>query len=82
MTNKKLIRIGTLMGLNFDENSNFPHALKKGRVVFDGCNGQRFLIESSWEDDKIHSYLGMALIAYGKRLKAMEISNAISINSD
>lgn len=82
MTKEEVIRIGTLMGLSFDERTNHEDALKNGRVIFDGCNGQRFLIESSWNDDKIFEELGQSLILLGKRNKAYEIHQALSINSD
>lgn len=70
------------MGLSFNETSNYPTALAQGRVVFDGCNGQRFLVESTWTKEMIHVALGVALIKTGKRMKALEIHNVISINSD
>lgn len=82
MTKKEVIRIGTLMGLYFDEKTNYKDALEKGRVVFDGCNGQRFLIESTWDDDKILETIGQSLIQFGKRKKSYEIHQVLSINSD
>lgn len=82
MKKEEIIRIGTLMGLSFDERTNYKDALENGRVVFDGCNGQRFRIESSWDDDKIFEELGQSLILFGKRKKAYEIHQALSINSD
>lgn len=82
MNRNKLIRMGTFMGLSYDESSMFEQDIKKGTVVFDGCNGQRFLIESKWEDDKIHHELGQALIYLGKRIKCLELHNALSILSD
>lgn len=82
MTKEELIRIGTLMGLKFNESTNFPDALEKGTVVFDGCNGQRFLIESSGSDDYIFGELGNSLFLLGKRTKCLEISNVLSINND
>ena len=68
-------------GVQFKK-TNFKDALKNGRVVFDGCNGQRFLIESSWDDDKVFEELGQSLILLGKRKKAYEIHQVLSINSD
>ena len=82
MTKEEVIRIGTLMGLSFDEKTNYKEALQKGRIVFDGCNGQRFLIESSWDDDTIFEELGKSLILLGKRKKAYELHQVLSINSD
>jgi hypothetical protein len=82
MTKEEVIKLGTQLGLPFNEKTNFPDALAKGRVVFDGCNGQRFLIESSWEDEEIIETLGKSLIIYGRRLQKMDINRALNINSD
>jgi len=82
MTKEEIIRIGTLMGLSFNENNNFKKLLENGKIVFDGCNGQRFVIESSWEDDKVFEELGRALILFGKRKKVCEIHQTFSMNSD
>ena len=82
MKPKDLERMATLMGLEYNQKDNFPHMVEKGVLVFNGCNGQRFLIDSNWEDDKIHHELGKALIAFGKRSKCLEINSVISINSD
>jgi hypothetical protein len=80
MTNEEIIKLGTMLGLEFRESTNYPVALKNGRVVFDGCNGQRFLIEGSWSDEEIYSKIGESLIEQGMRMKAMEINRALSIN--
>lgn len=82
MTKEEIIDLGVKLGLQFDEKTNYPDALAKGRVVFDGCNGQRFLFESNWGDDEILSKMGESLILFGKRLKCLEISRVISVNSD
>jgi len=82
MKKEEVIRIGTLMGLKFDESTNFPDALEKGRIVFDGVNGQRFVIESKWTDDQIFTAFGDALKLYGQRLQKMEINKALNINQD
>lgn len=82
MTSKEIIKLGTQLGLSFDEKTNYPDALAKGRVVFDGANGQRFLFESKWSDKTIYEKMGEALILYGKRLKCLEINRVISIVSD
>lgn len=79
MTKEEVIRIGTLMGLSFDERTNYKDALEKGRVVFDGCNGQRFVIESSWGDDEILKEIGRSLILLGKEKKVYEIHQVMSI---
>ena len=82
MTKEEVIKLGTTLGLKFDEKTNYKDALAKGRVVFDGFNGQRFIIESSWSDKKIISTLGKSSILLGKRQKSMEINSVLSINSD
>jgi hypothetical protein len=82
MKKEEVVRIGTLMGLKFDVKTNFPDALEKGRVVFDGVNGQRFVIESKWTDDRIFTAFGDALKLYGQRLQKMEIHNVLNINQD
>lgn len=82
MTNKELIKIGTTMGLSFNEKTNYLGMLEKNIVVFDGCNGQRFLIDGKWSKDEIYAKIGESLILMGKRTKAMELHNVLSINSD
>jgi hypothetical protein len=82
MTKNKVIELGEIMGLSFNEDTNFPDQLKKGVVVFDGCNGQRFLIDSTWTDKEIYETLGASLILYGKRLQKMEINRVLSITGD
>lgn len=82
MTAEKIIKLGTSLGLFFNEKTNYADALLQGRVVFDGCNGQRFLFESVWNNEKIYSEMGKALITYGKRLKALEVNRVLSINQD
>lgn len=82
MTKEEIIDLGTKLGLEFDEKTNYPDALAQGRVVFDGCNGQRFVFESSWYDDDIYRKMGKSLILMGKRLKCIEINTVLSINSD
>jgi hypothetical protein len=82
MTTKEIIKLGTALGLPFNEKTNFPDYLAKNWVVFDGCNGQRFMIRGEWSDDKILAKLGKALYLYGQREKCLEISRVISITSD
>jgi hypothetical protein len=82
MTKDEIVTLGTKLGLPFNEKSNFPDALAKGRVVFDGCNGQRFLFESYWSDDVILEEMGKSLILMGRRLQKMDIHNALSITGD
>jgi len=82
MNTEDVIKLGITMGLKFDRKSNYPDTLDSGIVVFNGCNGQRFLIDTNHGDDSIYADLGIALITYGKRLKCVEFSNVISINND
>lgn len=82
MTKEEIIRIGTLLGLQFEEKTNYRDSLEKGIVVFGGCNGQRFLFDSEWTDDEVYEKLGSSLILMGKRMKALEIHRVLSINSD
>lgn len=78
----ELRKLATTMGLSFSRSSNYIDNLKKGLVVFDGCNGQRFSIDTNWSDEKIYKTIGESLILMGKRLKSVEINRVISINSD
>lgn len=78
----KLENIAVLMGLSYNVKTNYKDTLEKGIRVFDGVNGQRFLIDSNDTDEEIFKKLGKALILMGKREKCMEIRNVLSINSD
>lgn len=82
MTVEELIKIGTLLGLDYNGKTNYKDILSSGRVVFDGCNGQRFLIDSNLPDEEIYKDLGSAVRLRGKREKALEIHRVLSINSD
>lgn len=82
MTRDEIIKLGRTLGLNFNEDDNFPDKLKKNIVVFNGCNGQRFLIDGEWDDNQILRMIGGALMQYGMRLKAMDINRVMSINSE
>lgn len=82
MRRDEIVELGTKLGLKFDLKTNYVDAFAKGRVVFDGCNGQRFLVEADWDDDKVIETLGKSLILYGRRLQKMEIHKALSITSD
>lgn len=80
MTTDEIVKLGTLLGLKFNMKTNYADAFEKGRVVFDGANGQRFSIETQWGYDEIIKSLGEALIQMGKRMKNMEIKHVMSIN--
>jgi hypothetical protein len=82
MTNEEIIELGTNLGLIFRKDSNFPDMLESNRVVFDGCNGQRFLIDGSWENDKIYEEMGESLKLMGRRELKVELSNLMNIMSD
>lgn len=82
MTNAEIIKLGTTLGLKFNEKDNFPDMLAKNNVVFNGINGQRFRFEGSWTDDEILEEMGKALILMGERKKKMEIDRVLSIMSD
>ena len=82
MTNKKIIKLGTTLGLKFNENDNFPDMLARNNVVFNGINGQRFRFEGTWTDDEILEEMGRALILMGERKKKMEIDRVLNIMSD
>jgi hypothetical protein len=82
MTKNNIIKLGTSLGLSFNEKTNFPDQLKKNVVVFDGCNGQRFLIDGKLTDNQILENFGQALIRYGRRLQKMDIYQALSITGD
>ena len=82
MDAKKLEELGVLMGLSYNPKDNFNDMKEKGIRVFNGCNGQRFLIDSNWKDDEIFETLGKSLILFGKRKKCLEISYVLSVNND
>ena len=82
MTNDEIIKLGTTLGLNFNENDNYKDMLARNNVVFNGINGQRFRFEGSWSDDEILEEMGKALILMGERKKKLEINLVLSIMSD
>lgn len=78
MTIKKLEELAVIMGLKYNSNDNFKDSKLKGIRVFNGINSQRVLIDSNWSDNKIYKTLGNALIEYGERQKAQEITRALN----
>lgn len=82
MKSKEIITLGKKLGLKFNPETNFKDLINNNVVVFDGANGQRFAIDGKLSKDEILEKFGDALIAYGKRLKCVEISRVLSINSD
>jgi len=82
MTNEEIIKLGTTLGLDFNESDNYKDALAKNRVVFNGINGQRFLFEGKWSDDEILEIMGESLKLMGRRQLKMELHSRLSIMSD
>lgn len=82
MNIQEITKIGTKLGLKFNSSTNYKDMLDQGKVVFDGINGQRFLIDASWTTDEIYKELGNSLILMGKRQKCMDINHVLSINND
>jgi hypothetical protein len=82
MKKDEIIKLGTSLGLPFNEKDNYPDMLAKDQVVFNGCNGQRFRIDGALSDKEIYEAFGSALILYGRRLQKMDIHNALSITGD
>jgi len=83
MKTKEIVKLGTTLGLNFRENSCYKNDLLKNRVVFDGINGQRFLIEGNeMTDDDILKVMGDSLKLMGRRQLKMELHDRLSIMSD
>jgi len=82
MTADEIFDLGGKLGLPFNRKDNFEDQLAKNIVVFNGCNGQRFLIDGKLDDDEILAAFGKALILYGKRLMKLEIHRTLSITGD
>lgn len=82
MTNEEIIKLGTTLGLDFNENDNYKDLLARNNVVFNGINGQRFRFEGQWSDDEILREMGKALILMGERKKKLEINRVLSITGD
>jgi len=82
MTSDEIIKLGSLLGLPFNRNDNYDDMINKNIVVFNGCNGQRFLIDGKLTNEEIYKTFGESLKLFGKRLKCMEIDRILSTNSD
>lgn len=82
MKTEEIIKLGTALGLPFNRDDNFPDALERDYVVFNGCNGQRFSIDGKDSDEEIYNDFGVALIQYGMRLKVMHLNSVLSITGD
>jgi hypothetical protein len=83
MKTKEIIELGTKLGLKFREETCFPNDLLKNIVVFDGINGQRFLIDGNeMSDDEILGRMGDALLLMGRRQLKLELHTLLNITSD
>ena len=83
MKKDEIIRIGTIMGLGFDEERCYPDHLERDFVVFDGVNGQRFSIDGQkMNDDEILEHMGDALKLVGRRQLKLELESLLNIMSD
>ena len=83
MKTKEIIKLGTTLGLKFRKETCFPNDLLKNIVVFDGINGQRFLIDGNeMSDDEILSRMGDALQLMGRRELKMELHTLLNITTD
>lgn len=83
MKTKEIVKLGTTLGLYFNEKNCYPEDLKKDRVVFDGVNGQRFLIEGNeMSDDEILSRMGDALQLMGRRQLKLELHTLLNVMTD
>lgn len=80
MTRDEIIKLGTRLGLPFNENDNYKDLLARDFVVFNGVNNQRFAFDGrKLTDDEVYQEMGKALIEMGERKKCMEINRVLSI---
>ena len=82
MTNEEIIKLGTTLGLRFNENDNYKDMLARNNVVFNGINGQRFRFEGGWTDDEILTKMGCALQLMGRRQLKLELESLLNIMTD
>jgi hypothetical protein len=83
MKKDEIIKLGTTLGLYFDEKTCYKKDLLNDRVVFNGVNGQRFLIEGSeMTDDEILEVMGDSLKLMGRRKLKLELHTLLNITSD
>lgn len=83
MKTKEIVKLGTTLGLKFREDSCYKNDPLKNRVVFDGINAQRFLIDGNeMSDDEILSIMGDSLKLMGRRQLKMELHDRLNIMSD
>jgi len=83
MKTDELIKIATLMGLKHDPKRNYEDNEKRGYIVFDGVNAQRFAIDvPNMSDEEIYQRLGDYLQLMGRRQLKMELHDRLNIMSD
>lgn len=78
MKTSEIIKLGTTLGLRFNEKYAYKDQLDRDFVVFDVNNAQRFSIDGrKLSDDEILEKIGEYLIEMGKSMKAQEISDTL-----
>ena len=83
MTVDELIKIATLMGLEHDPKRNYDDNEKRGYIVFDGVNAQRFSIDvPNTSDEEIYQRLGEYLQLMGRRQLKVELGTLLNMMSD
>ena len=83
MTVDELIKIATIMGLEHNPKRNYEDNEKRGYIVFDGVNAQRFAFDvPNMSDEEIYENLGIALRLMGRRQLKMELHTLLNITSD
>jgi len=83
MKTNEIIKLGTTLGLLYNEDDNYEYQLLEDTVVFNGVNGQRFLIEGAvMSDDEILGIMGESLIIMGRRQLKLELGTLLNITSD
>jgi len=83
MTVDEVIKIATLMGLEHDPKRNYDDNEKRGYIVFDGVNAQRFSIDvPNMSDEEIYQRLGEYLQLMGRRQLKVELGTLLNMMSD
>ena len=71
------------MGLKHDPTHNYEDNEKRGYIVFDGVNAQRFSIDvPNMSDEEIYQRLGEYLQLMGRRQLKMELHSLLNVMSD
>ena len=83
MKKDEIIKLGTTLGLKFNEKTCYPYDLERDFVVFDGVNCQRFSIDGQkLSDDEILEDMGYALKLMGRRKLKLELHTLLNVMSD